>query len=67
MVDHFLWCALRDDLSAMHACARPHVNHMVGRQDRILVMLYHEHGIAEITQPFQRFQQAFIVALVKAD
>ena len=64
---HFGWRTFGNDLAAMHARRRPHVDDMVGRQDRILIVLNHDHGIAEVAQPFQRFQQARIVALVQAD
>ncbi len=53
--------------AAVNAGAGSHVNDMVSRADRILVMLDHDHRIAEIAQPLQRFEQAVIVALVKTD
>ena len=56
-----------DDLPAMHAGAGADVEHVVGEPDRVLVMLDHDHGVAEVAQPLQRFQQARIVALVQAD
>ena len=59
--------ALRDDLAAMDAGAGAHVEHMVGDADGVLVMLHHDHGIAEVAQALQRFQEARIVALVQAD
>ena len=59
--------ALRDDMAAMHAGAGADVQHMIGQADGVLVMLDHDHGIAEVAQPLQRFQQPRIVALVQAD
>ena len=59
--------ALRDDMAAMHAGAGADVEHVVGEADGVLVMLDHDHGVAEVAQPLQRFQQARIVALVQAD
>jgi hypothetical protein len=56
-----------DDLAAMHAGAGADVDHMVGGADGILVMFDHDHRVAEVAQVLQRFQQAFIVALVQAD
>src|SRR5207302_6445801 len=41
--------------------------HMVGGADRLLVMLDHEHGVAEAAEAFQRLQQAVVVLLVEAD
>ena len=59
--------AHRDDLAAMDAGARPHVDDIVGGADRILVMLDDDHGVAEIAQAAQRDEQALIVLLVEAD
>ncbi len=59
--------ALRHHPTAVHARARPHVHHLIGGADRVLVVLDHDHGIAEIAQPQQTGQQAGVVALVQAD
>ncbi len=40
---------------------------MIGAADRFLVVLDDDHGVAEIAQSLQRFQQPRIVALVQAD
>ena len=59
--------ALGHDLAAVDARARPHVHDIVGAADRVLVMLDHEHGVAEVAQVAQRAEQARIVALMQAD
>ena len=59
--------ALRDNLAAMDARSRPDIDDMIGRQDRVLVMLHHNHAIAEIAQAAQGFEQPGIVALVQAN
>ena len=59
--------ALRDDLAAMDAGAGADVEHMIGDADRVLVVLHHDHGVAEVAQALERFEQARIVALVQAD
>jgi hypothetical protein len=51
----------------VNAGARPDVEHVVGGADRVLVVLHHDHGVAEVAQPFERFQQPRIVALVQPD
>ena len=56
-----------DDVAAMHAGAGADVEHVIGEADGVLVMLDHDHGIAEVAQPLQRLQQPRIVALVQAD
>ena len=40
---------------------------MVGGEDRLLVVLDHQHRIAEVAQAAQALQQAGVVALVQAD
>ncbi len=59
--------ALGDDLAAMHAGARADVDHIVGGPDRVLVMLDHDHRVAEVAQPPQRVEQPRVVALMQAD
>jgi hypothetical protein len=59
--------ALGDDLAAMHAGAGADIDHIVGGADGVLVMLDHDHGVAEVAQVLERFQQPVIVALVQAD
>ena len=59
--------SFRDDLAAMHARARPDVDHIVGGEDRVLVVLDHDHGVAEVAQAPQRIEEAGVVALVQAD
>ena len=59
--------ALRDDLAAVDAGAGADVEHMVGGADGVLVVLDHDHGVAEVAQPLERFQEPRIVALVQAD
>ena len=63
----FLRRALGHDFAAMHAGAGPHVDHVVGGADRVLVVLDHQHRIADVAQMLQRGQQAVVVALMQAD
>ena len=65
--DQLLRRALRDDLAAMHAGAGADVDDVVGGEDRVLVMLDDEHGVAEVAQMLQRHQQAGVVALMQPD
>ena len=51
----------------MHAGARTDIDDVVGGADRVLVMLDHDHGVAEVAQPLQRFHQPRVVALVQPD
>ena len=40
---------------------------MIGQADGVLVVLDHQHGVAEVAQPLQRVEQPRVVALVQAD
>ena len=51
----------------MLAGARPEIDHVVGRPDRLFVVLDDDDGVAEVAQPRQRREQAPVVALVQAD
>ena len=51
----------------MHARARTDVQDVVGRTDRVLVMLDHDHGVTEIAQAGEGAQEALVVALVQPD
>ena len=59
--------ALRDDLAAVLARAGPHVDDVVGGQDRVLVVLDDDHAVAEVAQVLERAEQPVVVALVQAD
>ena len=59
--------AFGDDVAAMDAGAGADVEHMIGGADGVLVVLDHDHGVAEVAQALERFEQARIVALVQAD
>ena len=51
----------------MLARARSQVNHVVGAADGLLVVLDDQHGVAQVAQRFQRFQQLLVVARVQAN
>ena len=59
--------ALRHDVAAVDAGAGADVEHVVGGADRVLVVLDHDHGVAEVAQPLQRFEEPRVVALVQPD
>ena len=59
--------ALRDDLAAVLAGARPEVDHPVGRAHHLLVVLDDEHGVADVAQPLERVDEPAVVALVEPD
>ncbi|MNO54255.1 hypothetical protein D3C76_447210 [compost metagenome] len=67
MVHHLVRRALGDDLPAMHAGARADVDHVVGEADGVLVVLHHDHRVADIAQVGEGGQQTLVVALVQAD
>ena len=59
--------ALRDDLAAQLPGPGPEVDDVVGREDRLLVVLDDDDGVPEIAHREQRVQQLAVVALVQAD
>ena len=59
--------ALADDPAAIDPGARAHVDHMVGGQDRLLVMLDDQDRVAEVPQAAQAVEKAGVVPLVQAD
>lgn len=59
--------AARDHFATVFASTRTHVDHVVGTTDRILVVFDHEHRVAQIAQMLERFDEALVIALMKAD
>ena len=51
----------------MDARAGSHVDDVVRRAHRVLIVLHHEHGVAEVAQMAQRVEQLVVVALVQSD
>ena len=45
----------------------PRSTHVVGGADRLLVVLDHDHRVAQVAQALQRVEQPRVVALVQAD
>ena len=45
----------------------PHVDDPVGRAHHLLVVLDHEHGVAEVAQPLERADEPVVVPLVQSD
>ena len=64
---HLLGGAFGDDLAAVLAGARPHVDDPVGDAHHLLVVLDDEHRVAEGLEPLQRADQLVVVALVEPD
>ena len=54
-------------MPAVDAGAGADVEHVIGGADGVLVVLDHDHGVAEVAQALEGFEQAGIVALVQAD
>ena len=56
-----------DDAAAVDAGAKADIDHVIGGENRVLVVLHHDHGVAEVTEPLQRFQKPRVVALMQPD
>ena len=65
--ENFLKRPLRDDLAAARAGAGTEIENVIGRADRVFVVLDHDDGIPEIAQPAQRADEPVVVALMQAD
>jgi hypothetical protein len=59
--------ALGHQLAPVLAGSGTEVEQVVGGAHRALVVLDHDHGVAEVAQPLERGDQARVVALVEAD
>ena len=59
--------ALGHHLAAEAPRAGTQVDHVVGRLDRVLVVLDDDDRVAEVAQPAQRGEQSLVVALVQPD
>ncbi len=59
--------ARHDDPPTVLARPRPDVHDVVGHADRVLVVLDHDHGVAEVPEPSQGLDQAVVVPLVEPD
>ena len=53
--------------ASVPAGAGSQVDDVIGAPNRLLVVLHHQHGIAQVAQRFERLQQAGIVAVVQPD
>ena len=47
--------------------ARPHVDHVIRTPDGLLVVLDHQHSVAQVAQALERLKQLLIVARVQAN
>ena len=56
-----------DHFAAVDSGAGAHVDDMVGGADAVLVMLDHQHGVAERFEALEGFEEAVVVLLVEAD
>ena len=66
LLDH-VHGALGHHGAAVLAGARAHVHDVVGRAHGALVVLDHDHGVAQVAQALQGGDQALVVALVQPD
>ncbi len=58
---------MRNDLAAVDAGAGADVDDMIGGQDRVLVVFDDDHGVADVSQVFERVEQPRVVALMQPD
>src|SRR5438128_2635793 len=51
----------------MNSRARPQIQDIIRRADRVGIMLDHEDGVSQIAQSLKRVEQGVVVALVQSD
>ncbi len=66
-LEHLVQRALSHHHATVHAGAGAEVDQPVGAADGLLVVLDHQHRVAEIAHAFERRQQARVVALMQTD
>ena len=64
---HVVGGSLGDDVTAVLARTRAHVDDPVGAAHHLLVVLDDEHGVPEIAEPLEGPDQPVVVALVEPD
>src|SRR5581483_6930461 len=67
ILHHLFGRALRDQIAALRAGSRSHVDDVVGFEHRLTVVLDHQDRVSQLLEPFKRREQALIVALMKSD
>src|SRR5262245_48105104 len=56
-----------DDLAAADAGAGAEIDDEIGGAHRLLVVLNHDDGVADIAEPFEAAEETLVVAWVQAD
>ena len=64
-LEHLCRSALEDHLASFATSLRTDIYNIVGSQHHVAVVLYHNDGIAQVTQFFQTVDESFVIALVK--
>ena len=57
----------RDDVPAQLAGARAEVDHIIGRANRLLVVLDHQHRVAQVSEALEGLEQSAVVTLMQTD
>jgi hypothetical protein len=65
--EHVVKLALYDNIAAVDSGTGAHLHDVVGRADRVLVMLDDDHRVADVAQPFERRDHLYVVLWVQAD
>ena len=67
MLDHIGDRSLDHHLTAKTSGARPEIDHVIRFTNRVLVVLHHDHRVAQVTQASKRVEQQCVVPLVQPD
>jgi hypothetical protein len=63
----FRGCPLKDEVTTLLTSPGAEIDNVIGRDDRVVVMLDNNNGIVEIAKLPQRLQKPVVVPLVKPD
>ena len=65
--EHVLRRALEHHFAALASGLGAYVHYVVGVEHHVLVVLYHDDGVAQVAQLLERLDEAVVVSLVQAD
>ena len=60
-------CAGEDDLAALHARARAHLDQMIGGEHHVSVVLNDDERVAEVAEALKRANESSVVGRMQPD
>ena len=66
-LQHFCWCALKDNFASLASSLRTDIYYPVGCKHHIAIMFYYDDGIADVAKFFQTVDEALVITLMQSD